>query len=236
MRQSTVAFGRISHIFPMKVDWLLTASSRMIGRVVFFLPHFAASFALRPHGCECPFFRPWMTKSSLSSRARSGGGAGSLTLKCSATPMRCMPAMVYRQRRTISTTSAPPPPPPSTHTHTHTQTPLLSPLPPPAPAPLPTPPPSLLPSSPPPPPGAILFKGDQFILVAQVLLALAGNRCDGCSRRCRRRHRQFPPSERVEAAFDAQARTAVHPHGPGHVNAPQRTVLEDGQGRVESTS
>ena len=63
------------------------------------------------------------------------------------------------------------------------------------------------------------------------MLALAGNRCDGCSRRCRRRHRQCPPPERAEAAFDAPARTAVHPHGPGHVYAPQRTAPEDGQGR-----
>ena len=44
-------------------------------------------------------------------------------------------------------------------------------------------------------------------------------------------HWQCPPPERAEAAFDAQVRTAVHPHGPGHVYAPQPTAPEDGQGR-----
>ena len=57
MRQSPVAFGRISHIFQMKVD------SDPAGELPDdwqsrFLPHFAAFFALRPHGRECPFFSP----------------------------------------------------------------------------------------------------------------------------------------------------------------------------------
>ena len=42
-RQSTIEFIRISHIFPIKRTRILTASSRMNGRVGF-LPHFAAFF------------------------------------------------------------------------------------------------------------------------------------------------------------------------------------------------
>ena len=51
---------------------------------------------------------------------------------------------------------------------------------------------------PPPPSGAILFKGVQFNLVTQLSLALAGGLVvDGCTRRCRRRHRECPPPERA---------------------------------------
>ena len=54
------------------------------------------------------------------------------------------------------------------------------------------------PPPPPPPPGAILFKGDQPILVAQLCVALAGSRCDGCARRCRWRQRECSsPPERA---------------------------------------
>ena len=41
-----------------------------------FLPHFAAFLALRPHGRECPFFQPSMTKSSWLSRLGGGGSPG----------------------------------------------------------------------------------------------------------------------------------------------------------------
>ena len=37
-----------------------------------------------------PIFQPSMMKSSSSSRARGGGDAGSLTPRCSVTPIRCM--------------------------------------------------------------------------------------------------------------------------------------------------
>ena len=67
----------------------------MIDRVGF-LPHFAAFFALRPHGRECPFFQPSMTKSSLSSRARVGGDVESQTPRCSATLIKCIYCGVWK--------------------------------------------------------------------------------------------------------------------------------------------
>ena len=54
--------------------------------------------------------------------------------------------------------------------------------------------------------GAILFKVAHFIVVAQLSLALAGGLVvDGCTRRCRRRHRECPPPETATPS----ARTCV---------------------------
>ena len=54
------------------------------------MQHFAAIFALRPAGRECPFFSPrWPT--TVGCRGLGGGGdAWSLTPRCSATLVSCM--------------------------------------------------------------------------------------------------------------------------------------------------
>ena len=63
-RQSTVAFGRISYFLRDGSGLVRTGNSNIISTscsydvVVGFLPHFAAFFALRPHGRECSFFSP----------------------------------------------------------------------------------------------------------------------------------------------------------------------------------
>ena len=67
-RQSTVAFGRISYFLRDGLDdhgWLaleiwtlFQQAALMTSWMGFFLPHFAAFFALRPHGRECSFFSP----------------------------------------------------------------------------------------------------------------------------------------------------------------------------------
>ena len=113
------AFGRVSHIFLMKVDSDPKADSpglprtwkfrhhlrvqRMMGWVRFF-QHFLAFLTLRPHGCECPFFQPSVTKSSSSSRARGGGDAGS-------TPIQFIHWRFMDKHDRHIATSAPPPPP-----------------------------------------------------------------------------------------------------------------------------
>ena len=62
-RQSTVAFGKISYFLREGSSvslrgshWESAGSSYDV--VDGFLPHFAAFFALRPHGRECSFFSP----------------------------------------------------------------------------------------------------------------------------------------------------------------------------------
>ena len=42
-----------------------------------------------------PIFQPSMMKCSSSSRARGGGDAGSLTPRCSVTPIRCIRAVIW---------------------------------------------------------------------------------------------------------------------------------------------
>ena len=62
--------------------------------------------------------------------------------------------------------------------------------------------------------------------VSPALLALVGS-CDGCTRRCRRRHRQCPPQEgRFRSFFVVSGWRR-----PCRVPAPQRTAPEDGKGR-----
>ena len=95
-RQSTRLSGRISHVLYVKVGFRSIPREWLDDLKRALSPHFAAFFVLRPHGRECPFFQPSMTKSSSLSRARGGGDAGSLTRRCSATPIRCNRAVVWR--------------------------------------------------------------------------------------------------------------------------------------------
>ena len=69
--------------------------------------------------------------------------------------------------------------------------------------------------------GAILFKGDQFNLVAQLSLVLAGGLVvDGCTRRCRRRHRECPPPETATPPLALASRADGGRYGPCRVHAP----------------
>ena len=52
--------------------------------------------------------------------------------------------------------------------------------------------------------------------------------------RCRRRHRQCPPPERAESAFDAPARTADRPRGLGHSAQRLKTARAGGLEREEN--
>ena len=118
--------------------------------------------------------------------------------------------------RTTTTTTHHHPPPP-THPHIHTTTPLPYP-------PL---------SPPPPPPGAILFKGDQFILVAQVcwpqravvVMAARDDAGGGIDSARRRRERRLRSVLRCEQQSIRMALATLTHHS--------RTAPEDGQGLGE---
>ena len=76
------ALGKDSHVFYVKVD---------LGSP------FAAFFALRPAGRECPLF----SNSCRLSRTQGGGDAGSLTPMCSASAIRCNSACATTESRML---------------------------------------------------------------------------------------------------------------------------------------
>ena len=77
------------------------------------MPHFAAFFALRPAGRECPFFSPRRRRVLRCRGLGVAGDAGSQTPRCSVTPIRCMrwrlstETFVIHLVRTTTTTTTP---------------------------------------------------------------------------------------------------------------------------------
>ena len=85
--------------------------------------------------------------------------------------------------------------------------------------------------------GAILSEVATFPGVSLAFLALAGGLVvDGCTRRCRRRHRECPPPERAKPPLALASRADGGRNGPCRVAAPYLTAPEDGKGRGRGTS